>query len=51
VHGWWACERKQGFFLKKEAKTFAPLSRTQGESATAAQKFFGSFFLKKNGFS
>jgi hypothetical protein len=40
-------ERKR-FFLKKEAKTFASLNTHYGTSNSHEQKFFGSFFSKKN---
>jgi hypothetical protein len=44
-----ACEeeRKRFFFEKKNQKTFAILAYAAGESATAKQKFFASFFKKE----
>jgi hypothetical protein len=40
--------RKMFFFEKKNQKTFVRLSRTVQEApATAAQKFFASFFQKR----
>ncbi len=35
------------FFEKKNQKTFAFWARLWGESATAVEKFFASFFQKR----
>jgi hypothetical protein len=42
-------ERKSSF-LKKRSKKLLHLARAGTESATAKQRFFGSFFSKKNFF-
>jgi hypothetical protein len=42
----WPFTRKQFFFEKKTKKLF-PFAHAAGESATAVQKFFGSFFQKR----
>jgi hypothetical protein len=39
--------RNQGFFLKKEAKTFAPLTYALPQSVRPFGKAFASFFKKK----
>jgi hypothetical protein len=40
----------KGFFLKKEAKTFAGLSRKRRRVRDSVAKVFWFFFAKKNGF-
>jgi hypothetical protein len=47
---WRECKGKEGFFLKKEAKTFARLSRTRRRARDSEAKVFWFFFSKKNAF-
>jgi hypothetical protein len=39
---------RKRFFLKKEAKTFAPLSRAPQQARDSKAKVFWFFFSKKN---
>jgi len=43
-------ESKHFFFEKKKQKTFDPAVRASRNARARVQKFFGSFFSKKNAF-